>query len=169
MSEIWKTIKEYPSYQVSNFGNIRSINYKLTGKTQELKQKTDKDGYKSVHIFNNGKGGHLRTHRLVACTFLNEDIKTKLCVCHKNDIRDDNRLDNLFFGTNAENIKDMKDKKRHPHGMKQGRAKLNNKQVRVIRHLYAIGNTTHKRIAELFNVSKAVIGRVVNKKSWTHL
>ena len=55
-------------------------------------------GYKLVHL--NGK--YLRVHRLVAEAFI-PNPENKPCVDHKNNIRDDNRIDNLRWATIKEN------------------------------------------------------------------
>ena len=31
--ETWKTVKDHPTYEVSNFGRVRSLNYHRTGRT----------------------------------------------------------------------------------------------------------------------------------------
>ena len=46
MEEIWKDISGYEGlYQVSNLGNVKSLNYRRNGKERILKPGTDKDGY----------------------------------------------------------------------------------------------------------------------------
>lgn len=35
-NEVWKTITEHKSYQVSNLGRVRSLNYKRKGETRIL-------------------------------------------------------------------------------------------------------------------------------------
>ena len=37
--EIWEKIKDHPNYEVSNMGNVRSLNYLNTGKIKNLKLK----------------------------------------------------------------------------------------------------------------------------------
>lgn len=45
----------------------------------------------------------VRRARLVLSTFLGE---RNLFACHKNDVRDDDRLENLYWGTKEENERD---------------------------------------------------------------
>ena len=55
-TETWKDIPQYEElYQVSNLGNIKSLNYNNTGKEQILKPRKNKDGYLMVHLYKNGK------------------------------------------------------------------------------------------------------------------
>lgn len=80
MEELWKPIVGYEDcYEISNFGNIRSIDrtieicvnksqkkYNLRGK--EIKQST-LFGYKICSLYRNGKGYNIRVHRYVAMEF----------------------------------------------------------------------------------------------------
>ena len=63
MEEIYKDIKDLEGkYQVSNFGNILSLNYRNTGRAELLKPREDKDGYYKVGLSKKGK------KRLVFCS-----------------------------------------------------------------------------------------------------
>lgn len=73
--EVWRPISEYPNYEVSNFGRVRSINHidKLNrvreGKI--LKPCFDSNGnYLHVNLRKDGKQKSTNVHRLVAITFI---------------------------------------------------------------------------------------------------
>ena len=71
MTEIYKDIKDLEGkYQVSNFGNIMSLNYRNTGRAELLKPRKDKDGYYKVGLSKKGKKDWFFVHRLVAEYFL---------------------------------------------------------------------------------------------------
>lgn len=55
--EIFKEIEGYEGlYQVSNLGNVKSLNYNRTGKEKVLKPtKNKKDGYLIVNLCKEGK------------------------------------------------------------------------------------------------------------------
>lgn len=70
MEEIWKDIPDYEGlYQVSNLGQVKSLNYNHTGKERILKTGLDKDGYVRLNLFNI-KTKTERVHQLVAIAFL---------------------------------------------------------------------------------------------------
>ena len=67
-----------------------------------LKQRYSKKGYKVVDLSINAKKFYRQVHRLVAITFIpNPDNKPQ--VNHINEIKDDNRVENLEWVTNLEN------------------------------------------------------------------
>ena len=69
--EIWKSIENYEGlYEVSNLGNVKSLNYLHTNKEKILKHIDDGKGYLIVSLCKNGKAKHYYIHQLVAQTFL---------------------------------------------------------------------------------------------------
>ena len=111
MDEIWKPIPGYDGYEVSNLGQVRS--YKKRGRTKGcltfkfLNLSPGKQGYTSALLINNdGLRKHKRVHQLIMLAFIGP-CPDGMEVCHNNDIKSDNRLDNLRYGTPAENMEDM--------------------------------------------------------------
>ena len=105
--EIWKQLKEYPDYEVSNLGNVKSLKF---NKERILKSSKDRDKYLKVNLHKNGKSKTKKIHQLVAMAFLNHITNGyEIVVDHINNIRADNRLINLQVITQRENTsKDMK-------------------------------------------------------------
>lgn len=104
--EIWKDIEGFEGrYQVSNFGNVKSLGCKRNGKKEKiLKQHYDKRGYKKVTLSKNYELKSFSVHRLVAIAFL-ENLENKRTVNHINGIKHDNRVENLEWCTDSENTK----------------------------------------------------------------
>ena len=97
MEEIWKNVKEYDNYQISNFGNVRN---KI--RMKEVIPFVSKQGYKRVNLWKNNKSKKFSVHRLVWETF-NGIVPDGLQVNHIDENKLNNRLDNLNLMTHTEN------------------------------------------------------------------
>lgn len=83
MKEVWKQIKDYPEYEVSNLGRVR--------KGTKLRTKLPRsDGYRTVNI----EGLNKYVHRLVAEAFL-PNPQNLPCVNHKDENKSNNSVNNL--------------------------------------------------------------------------
>ena len=107
--EKWKTIEDFPNYEISTKGNVRTKKYcdsrKHLRKSKILNKKINNVGYEYVILSNKEiKHKTLTVHRLMAKTFLNDYYNT-LEVNHINGIKTDNRLENLEMVTHSENMK----------------------------------------------------------------
>lgn len=97
IGEIWKPINGFEdSYLISNYGNVYSIrNSKI------MKPKKTRDGYLHIGLSKNGKVKNMAIHRLVGMAFI-PNPQNKPTINHLNEIKDDNRVDNLEWATYRE-------------------------------------------------------------------
>ena len=105
--EIWKDIKGFEGiYQVSNLGRVKSLE-RIDALGHRLKEKILKphpngNGYYNVGLCKNSVRKFYQVHRLVYEAF-NGQIPEGLQVNHINEIKTDNRLENLNLMTPKEN------------------------------------------------------------------
>jgi len=94
-----KDIKGYEGYyQIDIFGNVKSIK-----SNKILKPRKYSGGYLGFALQKNGIRKEFKQHRLVAENFINFD-SDKNIVNHKNGNTSDNRVENLEWVTQRENI-----------------------------------------------------------------
>ena len=103
--EIWKDIEGYEGlYQVSNWGNVKSLNYNHTGKEKLLSLHKNRYDYITVDFSKNGKHKTYKVHRLVLQNFAPCDNMKSLQVNHIDEDKTNNHLSNLEWVTHKENI-----------------------------------------------------------------
>lgn len=102
--ETWKPVKGYEGlYEVSDKGNVRSLNYRgLNGRVHELVL-LDVKGYLKVNLWKDDEMKSHSVHRLVAEAFIpNPDGKPQ--VNHKDEVKSNNVVENLEWATSLENV-----------------------------------------------------------------
>lgn len=104
---VWKPIPDYPNYQVSNTGNVRSLDHvDRYGRRKRGKILSPQfDGAKNyLHVsLNNDFGEKVhQVHRLVAEAFC-ERGPNDTCVNHKDENKTNNNADNLEWCTHSYN------------------------------------------------------------------
>ena len=100
--EIWKDIEQYPGYQVSNQGQIKSFKQSKEGRI--LKPKIGA-GYAGVDFRKDGKTYYGLVHRIVLSTFSPIEGWETLTVNHIDGNCLNNNLENLEWMTQSENTK----------------------------------------------------------------
>lgn len=172
--EYWKDIKGYEGlYQVSNLGNIKSIDRSIKRSTSLMKLKSKpisqyvgNRGYPMVSLCINGKCKRYLVHRIVAIAFLPNPLN-KAYVNHIDDNKQNSNLENLEWSTPTENSIHA-----HKHGLanvargeRQHSSKLTVDRVKYIRE----SSKTVRELSIMFNVSKQSIRDVKMKRSWKHI
>ena len=110
--EVWKPVDGYEIlYEVSTFGNVRSVarqvSHGLGNGVRQLKSRninpwSDSHGYRSVSLSKHGKVTKFKVHRLVGNAFI-PNPERKPTINHINEVRSDNRVENLEWATYKEN------------------------------------------------------------------
>jgi hypothetical protein len=98
-------------------------------------------------------------HRVAAVVFLEFDLESGLCVCHKCDTPRCFNPDHLYVGTMKDNMSEAAAK-----GRMVGK-KLTEPQVAIIKFRLARGDT-RKSIADEYGVSGTAVGQIARGQTW---
>lgn len=127
MEEIWKTIKGFENYKVSNTGKVYSLD-----KSKVMKPWVINSGYQVIALVDRGISKRMLVHRLVALNFIGNPLN-KPQVNHIDGDKLNNNVDNLEWTTSSENINHNKVLGRlDTH---TARAKLNKVQTKAVNQL----------------------------------
>lgn len=125
---IWKEIDNFPDYQVSDTGEVRSTKYwgQFKRKNSEglLQQRTYKSGYKYVNLYKEGHMYSVKIHRLVAHAFLPNPNNLPQ-VNHKDENKSNNDVTNLEWCTAKHNLS-YNDLQKRSHQKQKRRIKAYN-------------------------------------------
>lgn len=166
-NEIWKDvvytanseIRDYTGlYQVSNYGNVRSVDRTVVSNIGRLcaipgkvlkKRKRERDGYYDVGLYKNGKCHYVMVHKLVASAFVPNPNNLPV-VDHINTNKEDNRPENLRWVTVLDNLMNpLSMAKREP-----GKEESNRKRLQTF---IEIGAKTAEHITLQFDLNGNLI------------
>ena len=158
MPEVWQPIPGFDGYEASSEGRIRNA-------AGVIKPFRLSKSYLGVCI--NSKNCYV--HHLVAEAFHGPRPKGLNC-CHRNDVADDNRAENLYWGTQRQNRLDSYSNGRctQAKGSASAVSKLTEEDVLAIRHAVSQG-MKQREAAEAFGVSRGAISNIVYRKTWAHI
>ncbi len=108
--ELWRPIAGFEGhYEISSLGRVwsRYVNRALVPAIEAS------TGYPRVSLSAGGRQRPVRVHRLVAAAFLGLPPEGKPNVCHRDGDPANNAVTNLYYGSQAENIRDTVRHGRH--------------------------------------------------------
>lgn len=111
--------------------------------------------------------GKLRQAHRVSWELANGPIPDGLCVLHRCDIRACINPAHLVLGTNAENVADRNAKGRQARGSKNGRAKIVEADIPMIRYL--VQRHSQRAVAAAYELGPTVVSEIFRRKSWNHV
>lgn len=160
MAVRYASIPQFPGYRVGTDGSVWS-------RRLQLKPSKARNGYLTVSLYCGAKNTRETryVHRLVLEAFVGPCPDGMECR-HLNDVRTDNRAENLRWGTRAENVNDWAViHNKSPQGERNYFAKLTRDDVAEIRNRLAIG-VKRSLLAREFGVGVGTIGYIARGDTW---
>jgi len=176
MKEIWKAIKNYPMYEVSNKGKIRSFHNTFLSESGLKIPRTSKltksdSRYYVINLYSKGRFKKFYVHSLVLKTFVGSRPKDFVCN-HKDGIKTNNNLSNLEWISRSDDVNHAYrvglQPIRNRKGRKNPRARLDDNKVKEIKGLLAKG-ISQTKIGRIFNVSRGCISSISIEQTWKHI
>jgi len=165
MPENWKPIPDFPGYEVSDHGRVRSYHKRasngngggtpwiISDRPQLILASAQKTaGYRFVHLSRGGITTNFMVHQLVMLAFVGPCPDDRE-VCHGDGDPDNNHLDNLRYDTHAANMQEA-DNMGCPR-------MFGDTEVAVIRADYQANPRAHRELAAEYGCSVCVIGVVL--------
>jgi hypothetical protein len=175
MIEVWKEALCWEgTYEVSNYGSVRSITrivYSSNGKSMTFQGRAlsackTTGGYLQVVFSRDDKHFNKPVHRLVLETFASAP-KANQVSCHNDGDKNNNRLDNLRWDTQSNNLKDRITHGTHDRGSKNPMSQLDEVQVLKIKSSLKFSRRGLGRaLAKGYDVSTSLISAINVGKRW---
>ncbi len=111
--------------------------------------------------------GRIQSAHRIAYRLVFGDLSPGLVVCHRCDNPGCVNPQHLFVGTQAENLRDMRNKRRDnpPRGSRHPKARLDEALVARVR----ADVRSHRRIAKDYGIGKSTVGMIKAGATWTHV
>lgn len=189
--ELWKQIKGFSDYEISNHGNIRSLERTKKFKNGRIVHFSPKKKTQRIHpgngflmtdlIDNSGKKKTIYPHKLVASVFIKNDRPRKnKVVIHLDGNLKNNKVENLKWASYSESIKigfltgkrdnsDLWTKRRMKYGPKGGNSTmgrpdpLTESDKNQIYKLRSEKNISLKELSLQFKCSVSHIHKTLNR------
>ena len=151
--ENWKQVPEYPLYDVSDYGRVRSWNNGRWGRLERprmLKGTPDPKGYPRVRLYKawGQPPASFKIHRLVLVAFVGP-CPEGMIGCHNDDNKLNNHLSNLRWDTVQSNNVDKR--------------LLKPETEQEIKDWYRAGDISQRDLARMYGVSQGLISKIVNR------
>lgn len=171
IEEIWVPVLGFDGYQISNIGRIRS--------DWRRGSNSGRCGKWRVYLGSPGGRGYLKTtlrdedrmpvtvavHVIMLESFIGPRPTSAHVARHLNDIKTDNRIDNLAWGTPKQNFDDAVKNGRARIGDGHGATKLSEAQVAEIRAIGIRRRGDAAAVALRFGVTQCTIRHIVSRRS----
>lgn len=169
----YRPVPGFPNYRVGTDGAVQSrfvpgTRGRVGDTWHTLKPvRRSQAGYQAVGLQHQGRTRQCYVHALVLEAFVGPRQPGQCCR-HLDGDSNNNRPDNLAWGTQAENVADQVRHGTFPRGSKSFHAKLNEGQVVEIRRRLCAGEKGY-RLAHEFGVSKQSVSHIRLRRCWTHI
>lgn len=127
------------------------------------------NGYPTVSFCQGGRRLTMAVHTAVCRAFHGEKPSPIHETRHLDGTKQNNKAENLAWGTPGQNEADKRRHGRTAMGMKHGAAVLTDEAVRILRIAIPAGLWNASDAAKVFGVDRTVIANAAKGKTWKHV
>ena len=170
MSETWRPIPDFPGYDVSDQGRVRSYYQRVKGgigrqrlaaEPQRILNPSLRGGYFTVSLYGNNTKTTVKIHQLVMQVFVGP-CPEGMEVCHGDGNPQKNHLGNLRYDTHQANMQEA-ETTGLPKGCISMRRFFTDEEALEIRHARAAGRTlaalAQERKVSITTISTLCLGK----------
>lgn len=173
LAEEWRAVPGFGDhYEASSFGRVRAKAREVAKNTRyggvmiqryesRLLNPSTEKGYLRVHLGFDGKKTKAWVHTLVLLAFSRQPAEGEVCR-HLNGVRDDNRPENLSWGSHLENMADRQAHGNYLTGERHAMAKLTREAVDLIRSSPLSGADLSRQLG----IGQSQISRIRRGENW---
>lgn len=167
----YRLIPGYDWYAISRCGKIIGYHGRGGGNGKWGRRTLTKiHGYLKVGLCRKGEQQrYFNVHRLVLLTWIGPPPSDKPLCCHRDGNPENNTIGNLYWGSQKENIADSIRHGTRPKGVRNGRCKLSESDVREIRRRREEHGETNAVIADAFGVGTTTVSGICTRRTWGHV
>lgn len=162
--EQWKDVNGYEGlYSVSDKGRVRSETTKDGNGNKLILSQYDKDGYRMVSLRKDGKRKVCRVHQLVMKAFI-PNPQNYTMVNHINEIRSDNRIENLEWcdakhNSNCGTVKERRSKTLREKSLLKKRVQCYDKETgSFFKEFLGVKEAAREMKIDSANISRCING-----------
>lgn len=179
MPEQWKPVPGYEGlYEVSDHGRVKRCAKRVYARNRWgmcwrnhppiIVAQSETRGHRRVTLCKDGQPRMYFVHRLIAFAFLGAPPPGKPFACHKDGRHNNNVVDNIYWGSAADNSQDQIRHGVQVRGERVASARLTDADVPRIRRRHAQG-ATYRDIAKEYRVNDRTIKLCVIGQTWKHI
>lgn len=115
MTEEWRAVVGFEGlYEVSDMGRVRGVDRIVGARSGSTRRQSGRvlrpgrtsAGHLMVGLCRSGRGTSYTVHRLVLIAFVGPPPQGYEC-CHRDGVHTNNALENLYWGTPSDNVRDQ--------------------------------------------------------------
>lgn len=165
--EQWKEVVDYPTYEISDMGNVRRWDPKRRLKIRV--SVAPAPFYIMFNVWENRINKKLYVHREMLKAFIPCSDPKLTHVCFKDGDITNLKLSNLYWSSQTKRMRRRHKEGGYPKGQDHYMAKLTDQDVIEMKAMWESEEYTQQFIADKFGIHPTTLNNILKGRYWTHL